>query len=74
MRLNHDCHYSHHARSRVIPIEKLSDAALEFAFELMGPAAFYYLGRVYRGYDDPRLERLLEASESRQPGNRSSRS
>jgi hypothetical protein len=62
MQLHWDCHLAHHGRSRVIPITKLRDETLEFAFELMGPAAYYYVGRQY-GYDDPRLESLLERAE-----------
>lgn len=48
------CHAQHHAHVQPIPLVYLPDAALEFAFELLGPAAFDYLGRRYGG-DDARL-------------------
>lgn len=41
-----------------IPLTALRDENLEFAFEQMGPAAYHYLRRHYRG-DDPRLEEWL---------------
>lgn len=53
-----DCHMAHHNRSRVLSLVVLPDVAFEFAGLLMGPAAFDYLRRRYRG-DDPRLEALL---------------
>jgi hypothetical protein len=48
------CHAQHHARAKPIPLAYLPDAALEFAFDLLGPAAVDYLGRHYSG-DDARL-------------------
>jgi hypothetical protein len=53
------CHGAHHGRSRPLRLAVLPDAVFDFARELMGPAAFDYLGRHYAGRD-PRLDALLE--------------
>lgn len=52
------CHGNHHGRSRPFELGALPDSVYEFAFELMGPAAFDYLRRRYSG-EDARLEALL---------------
>jgi hypothetical protein len=52
------CHGAHHGRSRPLPLRVLPDAVFEFAAELMGPAAYDYLGRYYSGRD-PRHDALL---------------
>jgi hypothetical protein len=51
-------HRRHHLRTDVISLALLSDAAIEFAGELLGPAAYDYLRRRYGG-DDPRVDALL---------------
>lgn len=56
------CHQSHHKRGRVLPLVALRDENYEYAFELLGPAAYDYLRRYYAG-DDPRLDALLERNE-----------
>lgn len=54
------CHTSHHRRgSRTVPLRVLRDANYEFAFELLGAAAFDYLRRRYTG-GDPRLQQWLD--------------
>lgn len=53
------CHAWIHSAGRPWPLAKLPDAAIEFAWDLMGPFAFDYLTRRYRG-DDPRVRALLE--------------
>lgn len=53
-----DCHFGHHNPGvrdcRKLPLTSLPDAAIEAAFELMGPFAMDYLRRRYRG-EDPRV-------------------
>lgn len=58
------CHQSHHHRGRVLPLTALRDENCEFAFELLGTAAYDYLRRYYAG-EDPRLDALLEAEYPR---------
>jgi len=53
------CHYGYHLRSVRIRVDILPDAALDYAFELLGPAAHGYMVRRYDG-GDPRLEARLE--------------
>lgn len=55
MRLCVECHASHHNRSKVIPLVKLTLAHIEYAFQTLGASAFSYLGQRYGG-EDPRLE------------------
>jgi hypothetical protein len=57
-----DCHFAHHKASRRIPLLLLSDANLEYAFNLLGAYAFDYLNRRYAG-SDPRLDEALRRSE-----------
>lgn len=52
------CHADHHTGAKRLPLAVLPDSVFEFAFELLGPAAFDYLGRRYGG-DDARLDALL---------------
>lgn len=63
LRLCVSCHSSHHRRGRVLPLRALRDVNFEFAFELLGPAAYDYLTRRYAG-DDPRLREWLRRSET----------
>lgn len=58
LRLCNSCHPAHHHRSRPVPLTALRDENYEFAFELMGGAAFDYLRRRYAG-EDPRLHEWL---------------
>lgn len=52
------CHANHHAGSHRILTSLVSDEALEFGAELMGPQrAAAYIRRYYSG-DDPRLTRM----------------
>lgn len=62
MRLCIDCHSAHHARSRVIPLIKLTLIHIEYAFLSLGAAAHTYLSQRYDG-DDPRLEETLARFE-----------
>lgn len=55
------CHCGHHHGSG-ITLMLLRDENFDFAFELLGAAAYDYLRRHYTG-DDPRLERHLAAVE-----------
>lgn len=59
------CHYAHHQAVLRIPTEALPDAAIDYAFELFGAAAFDYFGRHYAGSrDDARIVgRLDELTE-----------
>lgn len=41
------CHARHHNRSQPIPIQMLTDGHIDFAFEVLGPAALIYLARRY---------------------------
>jgi 5-methylcytosine-specific restriction endonuclease McrA len=42
------CHERHHNASRRIPLTALSEENLEFASEVLGEAAEYYLARRYK--------------------------
>lgn len=63
LRICPDCHAAHHDRSKPIPLTKLRDENIEYAFLLMGAYAFHYLTARYAG-EDPRLELALAAAES----------
>jgi len=59
-----DCHESHHARSRPLPLAVLPDSVFQFAEEVLGAGAAYnYLRRRYAG-EDARLDALLIESEA----------
>lgn len=49
------CHEKHTNRSHKIRLKQLTDENIEYAFALMGPAAFDYLHRCYDGRD-PRVD------------------
>ena len=54
-----DCHGSHHARARTLPLTMLPDSVFDFASELMGAgSASVYLARHYSG-TDARLDALV---------------
>lgn len=57
------CHLSHHRFGRVFPLVLLPDVAIEFAFELLGPAAGIYLPRRYSGPPGVRCAELITATE-----------
>lgn len=50
-----NCHGKHTARSRKLRLKELTDQNIEYAFALMGAAAYYYLHRHYDG-KDPRVD------------------
>lgn len=58
------CHVSHHKYGRVFPLILLPEVALEFAFDLLGPAAGNYLPRRYSGPAPTRFYELLAAAEA----------
>lgn len=62
MRLCVECHASHHNRSIVIPLVKLTVAHIEYAFLTLGAAADYYLRQRYGG-EDPRMDEWLGKCE-----------
>lgn len=61
-----DCHERHHNRSAVIRVSQLLDTELDWAFTLMGPAAYDYFRRYYDPAGDTRLDGLLEQFSGRQ--------
>jgi hypothetical protein len=63
MRLCVECHAAHHNRSRVIPLLKLLDMHIDYAFEKMGVRAHSYLLRLYSGEDERLDDRLRQAEE-----------
>lgn len=68
MRLCVVCHASHHNRSKVIPLSKLLDMHIDYAFEKLGVRAHSYLLRLYGGEDDrvdDRLRKLEEGEDER---------
>ena len=67
LRLCASCHASHHRRGRPVPLTALRDENFEFAFALLGPAAFDYLKRRYAG-DDSRLDALLDRTYPKEDG------
>lgn len=70
MRLCIECHASHHNRSKVIPLAKLTDEHIAYAFEKLGLAAHHYLLQRYDG-EDQRVDQALAQAEG-QHGERSS--
>lgn len=63
LRLCDDCHNGHHNRSRPVRATALTQANIDYAFDLLGQAAYDYLRRRYAG-DDPRLDWALLKMES----------
>jgi hypothetical protein len=60
MTLGNGCHSRHHNSTKgKLPLTAIPSAAIEFAYELLGPAAHDYLKRRYAG-TDPRVEALLD--------------
>lgn len=62
MRLCVECHASHHNRSKVIPLAKLTLEHIQYAFEKLGLAAHYYLNQRYDGPDE-RVDQILKEEE-----------
>jgi hypothetical protein len=62
MRLCVECHASHHGRSKVVPLVKLTDMHIEYAFLALGAAAHSYLNLRYDG-EDPRVDEYLAKFE-----------
>lgn len=62
LRLRPDVHEKHTNRSDIVPIQCLLACNIEFAFEVMGPAAEDYLERMYRNGPDARVQRALEVA------------
>lgn len=52
LRISERVHSQHTLAVKRIPIKKLRDENIEFAFELMGLAAYVYLRRMYDGFDE----------------------
>lgn len=62
LRLRPDVHRKHTNRVEIIRLSYLLDENIEYAFEIMGPAAYDYLIRVYRGEED-RVKRAFRLAE-----------
>jgi hypothetical protein len=73
MRLCVECHASHHNRSIVIPLFKLRDMHIEYAFLKMGAKAHYYLSQRYEGQDE-RLDIWLAKVEGEEDERRTASS
>lgn len=55
-----NCHFKHeHSPRGRIPLSKLTDDNIDYAFEILGPAAYDYLRRRYDG-EDQRVDRALQ--------------
>lgn len=65
------CHERHHSAAARIALAVLPEAALDFAFALLGPYAHDYLARRYAG-EDPRILIRLRADEGPAAGTRGS--
>lgn len=63
LRLCRDCHGKHHKRQVVVPVSKLLDHNIEYAFIALGPAAYDYFARYYGGVD-ARVEDALARAEA----------
>lgn len=63
LRLSVRAHERHTLAVRRVKLTELRDENLEFAFELMGAAAYVYLTRMYAGFD-LRVELLLAELEA----------
>jgi hypothetical protein len=70
MRLCEDCHRRHHNRSQVIPLAKLHDQHITYAFDVLGLAADFYLKQRYAGEDERVEQALSKAEEEDAPGTR----
>lgn len=72
LRLCRDCHELHHKRRQVIPVSRLLDRNIEYAFDALGPKAYDYFSRYYDathilpdGTREPRLDPRVEAAMRR---------
>lgn len=59
---DNDCHGGHTSGMRRIPLRCLTDRNIQYAFYLLGPAAYYYLKARYTG-EDERVERAFAELE-----------
>lgn len=59
LRMHRLCHFQFEHAMLELPMTKLLDPNIEYAFEILGAHAFDYLQRQYTG-DDPRVTRALE--------------
>lgn len=64
LRLNPDVHANHTTGAAKVPQRCLTDANIEYAFEVMGVRATDYLARKYGG-TDPRVERASQLADER---------
>lgn len=63
MTLCNACHTSHHRRgTRVVRLRELRSCHIDFAFDLLGRAAYPYLMRMYDG-SDTRIELAIAELE-----------
>lgn len=62
LRLSPDVHANHTTGMEQVPQRCLTDANIEYAFEVMGVRATDYLARKYSG-SDPRVERASAVAE-----------
>lgn len=62
LRLSPDVHANHTTKTTKVPMRCLTDANIEYAFEVMGIRAVDYLARHYEG-TDPRYERASQLVE-----------
>lgn len=62
LRLNPDVHANHTTGAAKVPQRCLTDANIEYVFEVMGVRAKDYLDRKYDG-TDPRVERAAQLAE-----------
>lgn len=63
LRLSYLAHNQHTSAMRSVRLTELRDENVDYAFELMGPAAYPYLIRMYDG-TDVRVERAIAELES----------
>jgi hypothetical protein len=73
LRLCHDCHRAHHQRRQIVPIAKLTDLNIDYAFHVLGLQACDYLGRYYETHHRlpdgslvPRLDARVEQAIARE--------
>jgi hypothetical protein len=57
-----NCHGGQTSKLRKIPLAKLLDVNVEYAFEVMGASAYFYLRRHYAGEDARVEEAYMRAS------------
>lgn len=65
LRLTPDAHRRHTNRMEPVPLSRLTDANIEYAFEIMEHRAYEYLTRMYTGVDERVEQAGREAEEKR---------